>query len=339
MSEKYERVVASTRIRLARNFAEYPFPNRLSDTAVAREIVRLIGGALQHSDTFRLYYMNEILTDTAEYLKERHLISQALINNRNIGAAYITPDESISIMVNEEDHVRAQYFLNEFNLKRAYEMMAGIEENISATIPFAYDERLGYLTACPSNLGTGLRASVMLFLPALTRTDKMKDVLPLLNKLGLTVRGAFGEGSVAEGEMYQISNEVTLGYSEAELLELVQNAVEKVADLELSEREKMRRSDWLGLLDRVRRAYGVITHCIRLDAREFRSLMGELKFGVAMGALEGSMDSLDHIFSTLQPAGIKMISDREMGEWEEKEFRAEYAQRLLRSAISDPIRR
>ena len=216
MRASFEDVVVSTRVRLARNFADYPFPNRLTDVGQAREIVRLLAAELNHTDTFDVYYMSSVSAEKAAFLKERHLISQDLINNRRISAALVSRDESISVMINEEDHVREQYFLNEFNLKKVYERISGIDDIISESIPFAYDEALGYLTACPTNLGTGLRASVMLFLPGLTRRSVMRKLMPYLTRLGLTVRGAFGEGSGTEGELYQVSNEITLGRSEDE---------------------------------------------------------------------------------------------------------------------------
>lgn len=217
----YDSVVVTTRIRLARNFADYPFPNRLKNVVQAREIVRLIAAELKHTDTFDQYDMNNIPPERAAFLKERNLISRDLIENRRISAAFISRDESISVMVNEEDHVREQYFLREYNLEKVYERISGIDDIISESIPFAYDKELGYLTACPTNLGTGLRASVMLFLPALSRKDLMREIMPSLYELGLTVRGSYGEGSGAEGELFQISNELTLGLSEEEILRSV----------------------------------------------------------------------------------------------------------------------
>ncbi len=330
MKPSYENVVVSTRIRLARNFADYPFPHKLKDTGKAREIVQLLSAALSHTDTFDLFYMKDISQERAEILKEKLLISQDLIKHRPISAAFISRDESISVMVNEEDHIREQYFLNEFNLKKVYERISGIDEIISECIPFAFDRNLGYLTACPTNLGTGLRASVMLFLPALTKRNLIKKLLPDLTRMGLTVRGAFGEGSVAEGDMYQISNEVTLGYSEEFILEEVENAVKKLAEFELRERQRMLEQDGVGFRDKIMRAYGVLTNCLRIEEREFNRLMSDVKLGAATGVLNASMRSLDDLIVALRPANVNRLNGAPLLGEEISMYRAEYVGKALR---------
>ncbi len=330
MSSSYENVVVSTRIRLARNFADYPFPNRLHDVRQAREIVRILAAELNQMEAFDVYYMHNLPAEKAAFLKERHLISQALIDNKKISAALISRDESISVMINEEDHIREQYFLNEFNLQKVYERIAGIDDIISESIPFAFNRRLGYLTACPTNLGTGLRASCMLFLPALTRLNLMKRLVSELSRLGLTVRGAFGEGSVAVGELYQISNEVTLGLSEAELLQEVQSTVEKVAEFELREREKLFESDEIAFRDRVFRAYGVLTNCYTIGEQEFNLHLADVKLGVAMGVLSGSMGQLNDLSVAMLPANINRLNGAPLTEQESNLYRAEYAGKALR---------
>ncbi len=330
MSISYDSVVASTRIRLARNFADHPFPHKLRDVKQAQEMIRLLSAKLNRTETFNAYYMNNLPAEKAEFLKERHLISQHLIKNRAISAALVSVDESISVMINEEDHVREQYFLKEFDLKKAYERLSGIDEIISESIPFAYDREWGYLTACPSNLGTGLRASVMLFLPALTRRNVMRRIIPELAHLGLTVRGAFGEGSGADGEMYQVSNEVTLGLSEGEILEVVEHAVEKLAEFELREREKLFYADELAFRDRVLRAYGILTNCMTVDEEEFNRHMADIKLGVAMGVLHGTMQELDDLIVALQPANVNRLNGAPLLERERNRYRAEYAGKALR---------
>ncbi len=330
MKISYENVVVSTRVRLARNIADTPFPHLLRDERQAQEIVRLLESRLKSAEKFDVYYMKNLSAEKAAFLKERHLISQDLINNRRISAALISRDETISVMINEEDHVREQYFLNEFNLKKVYERISGIDDIISESIPFAFDHRLGYLTACPTNLGTGLRASVMLFLPALTRSGVMQRIAPELSRLGLTVRGAFGEGSVAEGEMYQISNEVTLGYSEAQILDVVENTVKTIAEYELRERAKLVAADEVGFRDRVLRAYGILTNCVRIDEKEFNALMSEVKLGVAMDLLDGSMQALDDLIVTLQPANINRLNGGSLNEEARNVYRAEYTGKALR---------
>jgi len=331
MSGLYDSVVVSTRIRLARNFVDYPFPNRLKDERAAFEIVKLIAAELNHTDEFTLYFMNDISTEQAEFLKERHLISQALIDRRHISAALVSKDESISVMINEEDHIREQYFLNGFNLKSAYERIAGIDDIISSSIPFAYDEKLGYLTACPTNLGTGLRASVMLFLPALTRRRLMRDLVPALSQNGLTVRGAYGEGSGTDGELYQVSNEITLGYSEINILKMVESNVKLITEFEIRERQKLYEEDEIGFADRVYRSYGILTNCKRLDEREFMCLMADVKLGVAMGLFKGNMQELNDLSVAMRPANINRLNGSPLKEEGIKLYRAEYAGKAIRA--------
>lgn len=338
--ESFDSVAVSTRIRLARNFANYPFPNRMRNVTQAREIVRLVAAELNYLDTFDVYYMNALSDERAEFLKERHLISQELIKNRSISAALVSRDETISVMINEEDHIREQYFMRGYDLRKAYERLAGIDDAISECVPFAYDDAFGYLTACPTNLGTGLRASVMLFLPALTRRSLMRGITAELTRLGLTVRGAYGEGSGGEGELYQISNEVTLGFSEEEILSVVERAVSSLVEFELRERARMRAEDEIGLTDRILRAYGALTNCIRIDDHEFMLRMADVKLGVALGILKGGtpeegeadgrMEELDDLIVAMRPANINRLNGAPLDEEERKIYRAEYAGKALR---------
>ena len=237
-----DKTVISTRVRLARNLEGYPFPSHLKDEKQAKEIIRLVTSGLSRLDDFRLYYMDGISEAEALSLKENHLISPNLIKNKRYSAALINREDSVSIMINEEDHLREQCIVKGLDLKLAYETMSEIDNRISNSMKFAYDEQLGFLTACPTNLGTGLRASVMVFLPALSINGLMPKVIKSLSRLGLTVRGIYGEGSQAEGYVYQISNEVTLGLSEGFIISQVQEVVEKVCALEEAERANLKNT-------------------------------------------------------------------------------------------------
>lgn len=329
----YEKVAVSTRVRLARNFKDYPFPNRLKDAETAREMVRLVSAELMRAEEFDLYDMSKLPSEEAAYLIERNLISQDLWNHRAIAAALVSKDESISVMINEEDHIREQYFMKGCFLQSTYERISGIDDIIAECIPFAFDEELGYLTACPTNLGTGLRASVMLFLPALSRRGLIRRLLPQFNRWGLTVRGAFGEGSTNEGELFQISNEVTLGVTEEEILESVRNAVDQVVEFELRERERMRTEDEVALTDAVLRSYGILTNCMAIDEREFMRRMVDVKLGVALGILnaDGDFTKLDDLIVAMRPANINRRCVRTLTEEEQSVYRAEYAGRKLRA--------
>ena len=198
---QHENVVASSRIRLARNLNGYPFPSRLKDDKQAKEIIRAVSSAINKVDEFKLYYMDGITEEEALNLVENHLVSPLLLKRPRYSAAVINEKRNVSIMINEEDHLREQCIEKGFALRQAYKTMSEKDNIIARSIQFAYDEQLGYLTACPTNLGTGLRASVMLFLPALTMSSLMPRVIRSANRLGLTVRGIYGEGSQAEGYM------------------------------------------------------------------------------------------------------------------------------------------
>ena len=280
--------------------------------------------------------MRSISDERAAFLMERYLISRDLVRNRAISAALVSRDESISVMLNEEDHVREQYFTKGFELKKAYERIAGIDDVISESIPFAFDDTFGYLTACPTNLGTGLRASVMLFLPAISRRGLMRTVMPQLTRLGLTVRGAFGEGSGSEGDLFQVSNEVTLGVSEEDILYVVESSVGYVVELELLERARMKAEDGIALKDRVRRAYGALTNCCILEVREFMRRVADLKLGIALGYFsaggegEERMRELDDLAMSMRPANINRLNGAPLDARAQDIYRAEYTGNVLR---------
>lgn len=338
--ESFESVAVSTRIRLARNFADYPFPGRLlhDPHAVeqAQEIVQLISAELNTVEAFVLYQMDSISEETASYLTECNLISRELIKNDKISAALITEDKSISVMLNEEDHIREQYFTSGFDLQKAYERICGIDEIISESIPFAYDEALGYLTACPTNLGTGLRASVMLFLPAVSRRGLMRKLPSVLTRGGLTVRGSFGEGSGSEGDLYQVSNEMTLGLSEDDILEIMRKAVTTLVEMEILERKRMRAEEGVALKDKLMRSFGILANCCRIDLKEFIARTADTKLALALGYLQGDgtgeelMRAFDDLAVALRPANINRLNSSALSEEEQNEYRAARAGELIR---------
>lgn len=341
----FESVAVSTRIRLARNFKDYPFPARLLKDKhaeeQAHEIVRLIAAELSEIEDFSLYEMRSVSDERAAFLAERYLISRDLLRNRAISAALVSRDESISVMLNEEDHVREQYFTRGFDLKKAYERIAGIDDVISESIPFAFDETFGYLTACPTNLGTGLRASVMLFLPAVSRRGLMRTVMPQLNRLGLTVRGAFGEGSGSEGDLFQVSNEVTLGVSEEDILSVVEQSVGYVVEMELLGRARMKAEEGIALKDKVRRSLGVLTNCCILEETEFMRRVADVKLGIALGyfAADGEgeerMRELDELTMSMRPANINRLNGTPLDPRAQDIYRAEYTGNVVRGMRLD----
>lgn len=331
------KTVVSTRIRLARNIEGYPFPSHLKDERQAREIIRLVTSGLSRldgfqDDQFNVYYMHNITEEQAQILKENHLISPNLIKNSRCAAAIINTDESVSVMINEEDHLREQCILKGFELKTAYDIMSKIDTRISNSMKFAYDEQLGYLTACPTNLGTGLRASVMAFLPALTINGVMPKVYRSISRLGLTVRGVYGEGSEAEGYMYQISNEVTLGVTEDEILTQVEEVVKKVAELEEAERLNLRKSSSaLDIKDECMRAYGILTNCAKLTTSELIKLSASVKLGACLGYINvKDVSEIDELVVKMRPANITAAASRQLTAIERDIYRAEYVTKHLK---------
>lgn len=328
-----ENTVVSTRIRLARNLDGYPFPSHLKDERQAKEIIRLVSAAASRLYEFKLYNMDAISEEEATSLMENHLISPNLIKSKRKSAALINRrEESVSIMINEEDHLREQCILKGLDLRRAYDVMSEIDNRIADSIKFAYDEQLGYLTACPTNLGTGLRASVMFFLPALTMSGLMPKVIRSVSRLGLTVRGIYGEGSEAEGYIYQISNEVTLGVTEDEILSQVEEVVRKVCELEEAERENLKKgATALDVKDDCLRSYGILTNCAKLTTGELIKLAANVKLGACLNYLNiNDVSKIDDLVVKMRPSNINAAAARKLTPMERDVYRAHYVSEFLK---------
>ncbi len=317
--------VVSTRIRLARNLEGYPFPSHLKSEKQAKEIIRLVSSGLSRLDEFKLYYMDSISGEQAVSLMENHLISPKLIKNKFLSAALINREENVSIMINEEDHLREQCIVKGLDLRLAYDTMSEIDNRIAGSMKFAYDEQFGFLTACPTNLGTGLRASVMQFLPALTVNGVMPKIIRSISRLGLTVRGVYGEGSDAEGYKYQISNEVTLGVTEEEILNQVEEVVKKVCELETAERHTlMHGAKALDVEDECMRSYGVLTNCAKISTREFVKLCAKVKLGACLGYIDiPDVSRIDDLVVKLSPSNITAAAAQQLTATERDVYRAQ----------------
>ncbi|MCD8205796.1 MAG: ATP--guanido phosphotransferase [Clostridia bacterium] len=332
--EKISDFASSTRIRLARNFDGYAFPSML-DRKMSLEIVRKVLAAIGGLDDMTTYYMSDISKDDAIRLIENHLISPDLVKNRQGGAAIINAEEFISIMINEEDHLREQCIVPGLDLKGALSTMSEIDEYLSKSLKFAYDEKLGYLTACPTNLGTGLRASVMLFLPALSITNRIKAVDSALTQSPMTMRGIYGEGSKAEGYMYQISNEKTLGLSEDEILDMTETTVENLINLEAEARADIKKSlSAVKIKDQCMRSFGVATNCALVSSSEFDDLCTNIKIGAVLGYIDISdISKIDELCVKMKASNINAAAGRQLSEEERDAYRAEQGAKKLLSMI------
>lgn len=325
-------LIITSRVRLARNLSDYPF--RVTNIQKAKEIVAKVNRALVKCDTFNLYYMSNLSSLTLESMKEKHLISQALIDNKRCGAALINKQQNLSVMIHEEDVIREQCFMKGFRLTEAYEKLVKIDDELAKNLNIAYSERLGYLTACPTNLGTGLRASVMMFLPALTESGKIRDLIEEVSRLGLTVRGVYGEGSEAEGYVYQISNEVTLGLSEDEIISEVERTVEQICLAERDEMERLYAKKEIFTMDRTRKAFGILTNAVLLNYSEFLKYIAEVKLGAMLGLINigntvSDIEQLDELIVAVRPANLCEMYGKKLNQLDRDLLRAEVVAQKL----------
>ena len=321
--------IIMSRVRLARNVRGYAF--KIENPQTAMDMVKKVYRALVKADTFNLYYTSKLPVIKLEEMREQHLISQNLIENRLCGAALVNADKTVSIMVNEEDVIREQCFMKGLRLTECYHKLNKIDDELAKSIDIAFDDELGYLTACPTNLGTGLRASVMMFLPALTEGGKIGALVKEMKKAGLTVRGLYGEGSSAEGYMYQISNEVTLGVSEQDIITAVEDAVESIYQAERDEMKKLYRRREIEVLDRASKSYGVLTNAILLSYNEFLGHIANVKLGVLLGLFSiSNIEALDDLIVQVRPASLCGQYGKEISQKDRDRVRAEYVSAKLK---------
>lgn len=310
MSEANERsVIVSDRVRLARNYHDLPFSNVKSPEnallciARAREALELL------PDEYTLYQMNAMTQLERQKLLERHLISRDLLRNADIGAALIRSDRHISVMVNEEDHLRIQAIGDGLSLHQTAQEAFSAEEALEDVCTFSFDPQLGYLTSCPTNTGTGMRASLMMHLPMLTRYKQMGNVNQTIAKLGLTIRGIYGEGSEALGDLYQVSNQVTLGRTEEEIIDAVTAVGKKMIEMELALRQRSMKEKHAELTDAIWRSYGVLRYARQMDEKEFMQHWSNLRLGTVLEVLTTPLHSIDELLTIAQSAHAKRYSE------------------------------
>ncbi len=319
-------VVVSSRVRFARNLVEYPFTDRAS-RAVCEDIRKEINRAMedfQADKNWQQIKLEETNRLQKEVLSERRLISEEL-KDREGGGLYFTANESKALMINEEDHLRLQVIKPGACLEQAFKEAREIERYLDENLDFAFDEQWGYLTACPTNLGTGLRASSLLHLPALVLTQKINRVFNAISNLGLTVRGFYGEGSRSQGFYFQLSNQVTLGRSAEELYKSLQRVVTKVIEQEKKAREKLFSSNSLELEDRIGRSYGILAHARQVGAEEALQLLSFCRLGVEAGFLPPGIGikELDGLLFLTQPAHLASSVGEKLSKKERNYYRAQ----------------
>lgn len=300
-------VVLSTRIRLARNLEEYPFPVRL-DAAGKNAVNALVKSALFENDSndFSFIEMKDLSRFQAFSLAERHLISPEFAAKKDGSALMLSGDESVGIMLCEEDHIRLQVMKAGLALEEAYDIADKLDTLLDSKLNYAFDERIGYLTSCPTNLGTAMRASVMLHLPALTKCGQISRLANTVSKLGLTIRGAYGEGSKPGGDIYQISNQITLGITEETAIANLKSIV-----LQLVAQERAAASEMIkkpAEEDRLFRALGILTNARLLSTDEFMELISVVRLGAARGAIDIDIEKINELIVNMQPATISAVN-------------------------------
>ena len=295
--------VVSTRVRLARNLKEYPFPIRLN-VEQAKEIVMKIGEALKDSDLhFTRIDMSAASNAERVALLERHLISPDFVRAKEGRAVFLSEDSSVSIMVNEEDHIRLQVIRDGFAPDEAYAVADQLDDILSRRLTYAFHQRFGYLTQCPTNLGTGMRASVMLHLPALDMTGAVHRIGANLSKLGLTIRGLYGESTRPVGAFFQLSNQVTLGISEKAAIDNLRNITTQLITQEMKARENILGN--IEVEDKIARALGTLKSALIMDHSEAMNLLSLVRLGVSSKRLTTlSTDSIDKLIVEIQPASV-----------------------------------
>ena len=300
--------VISSRVRLARNITGYPFPSRL-DANHANEIIEKISAPLE-SAGFRRINFSDISPVMATSYVERHYVSPEFATMETPHTLLLQETGGTAVMVCEEDHLRIQSILSGLSLEEAYKNASAIEKRLDADFDFAYSDSLGYLTHCPTNLGTGMRASVMMFLPALSRGGYIASLAAQLAKLGLAMRGLFGEGSGSAGCMYQISNQVTLGVSEGETLSKLTEAVRQISESEMKARKNIGEDALDRLTDKVTRSVGILKHAYMISTEEFIKLFCEVRLGISLGLVEGiSYEQLGTLLVEAMPATLTLSSE------------------------------
>lgn len=327
-------VVLSNRIRLARNLENIPFPHVLTAEG-ARQAEDVLAAALQkieiEGDRLTYLALNSLPPLEVKVLLEKHLISLDLANAKRPRGVALTQDHRLAVMVNEEDHVRIQVLMPGDRLTESFRQASLVDDALEAEVDFCFREAQGYLTACPTNVGTGMRASVMVHLPAMVMTNQVQQVLGTLTQLGLTVRGLFGEGSQALGNIFQLSNQITLGKSEEDIITHLQAVTRQMVEIEMTARENMRQQASLMLEDKIWRARGILQNARRLSSEEMMHFLSMDRLGTDMGMIPGTGTSFTAMLINSHPGCLQYVLDKEL----EPEQRDEERSRIIRAAMSE----
>jgi protein arginine kinase len=326
------QVVLSSRVRLARNISNTPFPSRAS-TDDRERILSFVKSAVEKSGKLsRGTFVNcSQLNDLDRtFMVERHLVSLEFSQQRDFSALLIGEDENLSVMVNEEDHLRIQALAPGLEMRQAFGLASEVEDELSQTLEFDFDSAFGYLTACPTNTGTGMRASVLVHLPGLALTQEIEKVIAEIGKVGSVVRGFYGEGSDVLGNLFQVSNQKTLGRSEEEIMDELESVTRGIIEREQNARKRLFSEAKDQIEDKIWRAYGILKYARSLTSEEVLNMLSALRLGIGMGVLERvSLSKVNEVLALTQPAHLQKYYGKRMDPNERDRIRAE----LVRSKL------
>ncbi len=319
-------IVVSSRLRLARNLEKFPFPhwaNKKQGEDIFNAIEAAVAGIdyLKNITTFKLAELDSV---DKQFLVERHLMSLEHAQKTDHKALMIDDEEILSIMINEEDHIRCQVMQSGFNLFEAWNIINKIDDSLAKDLSFAFSRDWGYLTACPTNTGTGMRGSVMLHLPALVMTHQIDRILAAISKLSFTTRGLYGEGTQATGNFFQISNQVSLGHSEEEIIENINGLIRQIIEQENQARELITSRNRAMLEDRVNRSFGILKSAHIITSQETIELLSMVRLGCDLAMLKDiSCPNINELFIIIQPAHLQKMEGKRLSSQERDVKRAE----------------
>ena len=325
-------IVVSSRVRLARNLAKYPFTSRVDD-AMRSEIEDLLREKIENVQLAkRLSYVsvNSLQTLDRQFLVERQLISRELSDSHGSRGVGISDEENVSVMINEEDHLRIQVLHSGFALDACWNEINGIDDLLEDEITYAFSDKLGYLTACPTNVGTGIRVSVMLHLPGLVLSKEIQKVFQALQKISLAVRGLYGEGSQSMGDFYQISNQITLGKSEEQLIDELKEVVPRIVGYERRVRDELIKTNRESLHDQISRAYGILQNAQTISSEETMHLLSSVRMGINLGLIDDlEIPAVNELFIHTQPAHLQKLRNEQLQSSERNVARATFLRQRL----------
>lgn len=325
-------IVLSSRVRLARNLQNHTFSTLLKDeeaNAIIEQLEKQLQ-SLQEQHDLSMLKMAEMQPLEKRMLVEKHLISPHLAERSSYGACLLSSDEKLSIMFNEEDHIRIQCLMSGLQITKALEKANELDDAIEEQVDYAFDEKRGYLTCCPTNVGTGLRASVMMHLPGLIITKQMNRIIPAINQLGLVVRGIYGEGSEALGNIFQISNQTTLGKSETDIVHDLTIVVQQIIAQERLAREALVSTMNIQLEDRVYRSLGILAHSRIIETKEAAKCLSDVRLGIDLGYIKNiSKTILNELMILTQPGFLQQYAGAELHPQERDYRRATFIRERL----------